>query len=95
MTEGVIGLPQKSRSEFCGKRSSEHLGKAARITSGLQNLLRCDKGSHKNRISDPGLPQKARGEFCGKRVSRRILGKSPVGSLPPANLEISHCGEIS
>ena len=39
---------QGSRKDFaqqkiCGKRSSEHLGKAARITSGLQNLLRCDE----------------------------------------------------
>ena len=52
-----------------------------------------------------GLPQKSRSEFCGKRSGRRIRScgkrsapqsqtpcRDEVGSLPPANLEMPHCG---
>ena len=64
-----LGLPQKSRSEFCGiilgfpqKSRSEFCG----IILGLPQKSRSEFCGI---IS--GLPQKSRSEFCGKRRRRR------------------------
>ena len=59
---GALCAPFPDRARVLPREMSEHQSKAANHTSGLQNLLRCDEGSRKNRI----------GEFCGiKQGSRK------------------------
>ena len=73
------GLPQKSRSEFCGKRSSEHRSKAARNEAACEICSAATKrrgtllGSvileaRQTSISlapPPGVPKKRRSIFLG------------------------------
>ena len=94
-------LPKKSRSEFCGKRSSEHRSIAARNEAACKICSAATK--RRGTLLAESIGKQKRGFTCAMiweaviplapslRVSRRILAKSPVGSLPPANLGMPHC----
>ncbi len=86
------GLPQKSRSEFYGKRSSEHRSKAARNAAAC---IICSAATKRRGtlLAEIIFESKRNVNLLGssRGVSRRILAKSPVGSSPPANLGMPHC----
>ena len=76
------GLPQKSRSEFCGKRSSEHRSKAARNTAACEICSAATRAPAKILRSKRSAGMKmqrrrlkvgaaARSLFCRRTFSRR------------------------